>query len=501
MKDMYQQDACSNARRKSLQRPILIISIGIVLGIIWGLYFQNITFIFLFILVFVGAGLVPAHKKRCLKLIIKKKYILIFIIAFILSNLYYHARNNIYEKSYANIQKATTLVGKIISKAEEKEYTWQYILKLKRAKLYLYVDKGVKLEYGDIVKVEGEIRGLDTVRNYGGFDNKEYGKIKSNYGSISAKKVTVLKNEVSIGKIFFNIRNSIEEKICKALPKETSGILLAILIGEKSGITKENIVDFRDSSLIHMLCVSGAHVSYVATGLSMVISKVSHKKKLVEVCSILGLILFIGITGFSTSAYRAFIMGTLLLVSKILLKQPDTVNAISLSLIILLLINPFYLLDIGMLLSFGGTIGIVVFSKMGKKYTKNKIAEVLWVCFSAQIIIMPITLYFFNTLNLTFFLSNLAVSSLFVLIIFTGFITLFLSYLCMPLASIAGEILHLMIIVFQMIAAFFANLPFSNITVITLPIWLIVRILYSNYFNYKTFTLIQVFNSCHDNCT
>ena len=485
MKDMYQQDAYSNARRKSLQRPILIISIGIVLGIIWGLYFKNITFFFLFALCLVGAGLVPARKMRRLKLIIKKKYIIMFIIAFIFSNLYYHARNNIYEKTYTKIQKATTVVGKIVSEAEEKQYTWQYTLKVKSAKLYLYVNKDLKLEYGDTVKVEGEIKGLDTARNYGGFDGKEYGKIKSNYGSISANKITVLKNEASIGKIIFNIRNSIEEKIRKILPKETSEILLAILVGEKTGITYETIENFRDSSLIHMLCVSGAHVSYVAAGLSMFISKISNKKKLVEICSILGLIIFAGITGFSTSAYRACIMGIHLLCSKILLRQSDTINAISLALIILLLINPFYLLDIGLLLSFGGTIGIVTFSQMGKKYAKNKISETLWVCFSAQIIIMPITLYYFNTLNLTFFLSNLAVSSLFVLIIFIGFITLFLAYLCMPVASLVGKILHLMIMLFQMIATLFANLPFSNITVITLPIWIIIRVLYISYFNHK----------------
>ena len=82
------------------------------------------------------------------------------------------------------------------------------------------------------------------------------------------------------------------------MPEDTRGILLAILIGEKSDISKENMQSFRDSSLIHMLCVSGAHVAYVSMGIKWIISKVSSKKKLVEICSIIGLLVFISITRF-----------------------------------------------------------------------------------------------------------------------------------------------------------------------------------------------------------
>lgn len=105
-----------------------------------------------------------------------------------------------------------------------------------------------------------------------------------------------LKKEHDISKIFFNIRNSIEDKVSSFLPEETSDILLAILIGNKSNISKENMQMFRDSSLIHMLCVSGAHVAYVLMGLKVVILKVTGKKKVVEICCIAGLIIFIGIT-------------------------------------------------------------------------------------------------------------------------------------------------------------------------------------------------------------
>lgn len=165
--------------------------------------------------------------------------------------------------------------------------------------IYLYISKSndvPNLEYGDVIKIEGDIKQADVARNYEGFDAKQYGKTINNYGSISATKITKIKSKTDISNIFFNIRRSIKEKISVFLPEETSGILLGILIGEKSDISKENMQSFRDSSLIHMLCVSGAHVVYVLVGLKWCISKISSKKKVVEICSIIGLWIFIGIT-------------------------------------------------------------------------------------------------------------------------------------------------------------------------------------------------------------
>lgn len=131
-------------------------------------------------------------------------------------------------------------------------------------------------------------------------------------------------------------------------------------------------------------------------------------------------------------------MGILMLIAKIFLKQPDTINSICFSLLVLIFLNPFYLLDIGLMLSYAGTIGIIAFAKVGKNVikSKNKIKEILWVCFSAQCFIMPITAYFFNTVNVTFFISNLLVSPIFGVIIGLGFACVFISYLCMPIAKL-----------------------------------------------------------------
>ena len=148
---------------------------------------------------------------------------------------------------------------------EEKEYTTKYKLELKQidetktnGTLYvnLFFKKGTILKFGDVLKISGNIKMLDKARNYGGFNNYEYGKITSNLGNIQVEKYTCIRQEYTVENVAFSVRCSIENKINTFLPESSSSILLGVLIGEKQNISNNDIENFRNSSLIHMLCVS-----------------------------------------------------------------------------------------------------------------------------------------------------------------------------------------------------------------------------------------------------
>ena len=88
-----------------------LILIGAILGTIWGLYFKNITFIFLLIFI-----IILRFKVKYVRLIFKPKYLIIFVISFIIANTYFNIRNATYEKKYNLIQNTTYVIGKVISK-------------------------------------------------------------------------------------------------------------------------------------------------------------------------------------------------------------------------------------------------------------------------------------------------------------------------------------------------------------------------------------------------
>ena len=134
-------------------------------------------------------------------------------------------------------------------------------------------------------------------------------------------------------------------------------------------------------------------------------------RKLSNIISIITLFFFMFITGFSGSVVRACIMGMVVVVSKLIHRKSDMINTIALSLLIILFYNPYWIFEVGLLLSYGGVIGIVMLYKkiLALFKTKNKITEALAVSISAQIIIIPIMAYYFNTISLTFFIPNLLV--------------------------------------------------------------------------------------------
>jgi competence protein ComEC len=342
--------------------------------------------------------------------------------------------------------------------------------------LYIKKEEGKELQYGDKIKLTGEFSPPDTNRNYKGFNYKEYLKVKKIYGSIFAGSENIKVLEKKQGNILYgfanNIRNSITKKAENILPKETSGLLTGILLGDKSDISEELIKSFKTSSLSHILAVSGAHTSYIILGITYLLNRSKLSKKKTNISVILVLLVFMTITGFTPSFVRACIMGILLLGSKIFYRKQDIWTSIFLSLLIILIENPFSISDIGLQLSYVGTIGIILFNKnieeiLSKTKINQKIITGLSITFSAQILLIPIMIYTFNTISFTFFISNILAMPLLGLIISLGFVNIFVSFLSISFAKLLAIILDLLLKMLITVSELTSKLPLSNVIVKT----------------------------------
>jgi competence protein ComEC len=116
-------------------------------------------------------------------------------------------------------------------------------------------------------------------------------------------------------------------------------------------------------------------------------------------------------------------MACSMLLSDLLLKNNDTINSVFLSGFIILMINPLAIFDIGFVLSFGGTIGIILFNKkitylLTKHFNKNNncfvsfLIELFSVSTSAQIVLTPIMMYYFNQISIYSIIVNIIISPL-----------------------------------------------------------------------------------------
>lgn len=484
-----------------MERPILIALIGYIIGILWGLYLRVsiILFIIITIIIYISIKRIVKQKRIIIKNITRKKIyrkyriylnakatkkamLLILICAF-LSNTILNHQNKQYEEKFKNVTEKTFLAT-VVEESKENQYNKQYKIKVEPGTyLILKVKDKTKLEIGSKIQFVGKFEKPQQQRNYMGFDYKEYLKTKKIYGMVTTNQVKIIKkNNLNF---FQNLTNKISKSIQSNLKKkieeeEQYNLLLGLLMGADNNLNQDLKDDFKNSSLSHILAVSGMHVSYIILFMTILLSKISRSKRISQIITIFTLILFMGVTGATASVVRAVSMSGFMLGANLLYKKSDILNNISLSLFLILLNNPFCIKDIGMLLSFAGTAGILTIQPqiLNKFYQKNrelalanrltileklykKIIEIIIVSISAQISILPILLYNFNQLSLTFLLSNILVSFLIGPIMLLGWIIAIFPFPILP--NILKGLLNLLIIIAKAVS----NLPFSQITVVT----------------------------------
>ena len=236
--------------------------------------------------------------------------------------------------------------------------------------------------------------------------------------------------------------------------------------------------------ITHLLAVSGSNVSYIIIATKFIFDKIFGKKISNYFC-IITIIIFMLVSGASASVVRASLMAIILILSEIFLKKSNTIISLALSAFILLLTNPFIICDVGFLLSFGGTIGIVLFnSKINDALKKrlnmfsnkiiNSIIEVLSVSLSAQILIIPIMWYYFNTISIISIFTNLFAVPLSGIISILIMIIYILGLVSINIAQFISYPTYIMISILIYISKIFGSFSFSNITLITPSIFTII---------------------------
>ncbi|MBE5819464.1 MAG: ComEC family competence protein [Clostridiales bacterium] len=454
---------------------------GFILGILTGLYLKiSIALFFLIIWIIYIIFIITKKKyKRYLKLVFKKKFIIIFFISMMISNIYIIYLEKRYNDFYKLDGEDIILKAKVISNKKENDYTYEYIIITNTGrKFLLYTRKtnNVVLEYGDIIYIKGVYSKPEGSRNYKGFNYAQYLKTKGICGSINSEinNIKVLdRNTVNKISTFCNkLKQECQNRINNLLPKESAGILMGVLFGEKTGINEETILDFQESSLAHILAVSGAHVSYIVLGVVFILKKFNVRKRCAYFITIFILILFMIITGFTASVTRACIMGIILLFSKILYRKIDLWNSISIAVLITLILNPYAINDVGFILSYGGVIGIIIFGKnvadiLTKMNLNSKLINLINITLAVQIFLIPIMMVKFNMLSFNFVLSNLLVMPLLGVIIILGFIFLIISFKSMTLANFLAIFLNVFIKFLILIAEACSDITFLNIKVVT----------------------------------
>lgn len=464
---------------------------------------------------------------RFFKLFFNSKVLITIFIFSIISNTITIYQNNKYNIIYKDKEN---LEGKalVVSEKEDKEYSYVYKIKVlnienkkegKNTYLYLRINKksDILLEYGDIISFKGEFQEPSKKRNYGGFDYKNYLKTLKIYGTVKCESYNVLeKNKGNILISFSNkISNSVKEKIYDLLDKREANLLIGLLLGDDDNIDDDIEEAFKISSLSHVLAVSGMQVTYIITAMYFIFNNILGKRK-TKIVIIIILIFYTILTGFSPSIVRASIMGILIMGAGLFYRKNDIWNSIAISLLLMLIYNPFLITNVGLQLSYLGTIGIIllnktflrIFNKIRfEKYILNrkiinivyKIIEILTVTISASVVVFPIMLYNFNLFGTYFLITNLLASIIIGPITIFGTVIVIISFIFLKFGKMFSIFLEISLNMLVFVSNF-SKLPFSKIYITTPKISMIifyyVIIIFFNYiykiYNNRNLSLTQI---------
>ncbi len=203
----------------------------------------------------------------------------------------------------------------------------------------------------------------------------------------------------------FKLLTTIEE----FMPK-TFYLNYALLTGETTYIPEYKIVKYQNIGVSHLFAVSGLHIGLTYGFLAFILKRLKVKSKICFPIIFTILLCYVGFCGFSASSMRAFVIISVRELAKLIGEKPDKTTNLSLSALIVLLINPSDLFSVGFLLSYTVYLGLILLTspleKTLSKVFPQKISKVLSPCIVAELVSIPILIDFFGKCSAFGFLFN-----------------------------------------------------------------------------------------------
>ena len=344
-------------------------------------------------------------------------------------------------------KQVTELTGKVLTEPIQKNEKQQFMLEvynidgqnIKKEKTLVYASTAYNINYGDIVFVSGKLNVPEKPIFPNIFDYNLYLQRENVYTIFYQQNFELVdKQPNKIKQMSFRIRNSIENTTDTFFREPVSSVLKSMITGNKSALDKDIKEDFINTGLIHILVISGLHIGFCAAIFMFCFKLLGLKLKYVYLLTIPALFFYVLLTGANPPAIRAAIMFSCLLVALMLNREPLIYNALALSALIILLLNPQSLFAASFQLSFFATFGLLYlypkfsmcFGKIKNRYVKY-VWDIACVTISAQMALIPLLVFYFGKLSVISFILNLIIVPIIPVIIglfFVFYISTFMSY-------------------------------------------------------------------------
>ncbi len=380
---------------------------------------------------------------------------------------------------YAGQQLAFT--GIIDAEIDERIDKSKLIVAAKTAKLggqtavlagRIMVNAGLypKYRYGDELAISCKIIRPEKIED---FDYGRYLAKDGIYAQCLYPKIKLIArgrgNRLLAGILAFKL--IIREQVSRNLPEPAASLFFAMNFGSRGGIPRELSDSFNTAGATHLIAISGMNITIIINVLMGLLLYFGLPRRRAFWLVTVSLILYILLIGYPASAFRAAIMGWLIIFAAYAGRQSRISQALFLTAAMMVFINPKILRDdAGFQLSFLAVIGLINFQPffdklLGRLPDAFCLRESLTMTLAAQLATLPLIVFSFGRLSLIAPLANIFVAPIMLFLMISGFFSIALSFICPPLALFFYWPTYLIMVYIIKTVGFFAAWPLAAINV------------------------------------
>jgi competence protein ComEC len=257
------------------------------------------------------------------------------------------------------------------------------------------------------------------------------------------------------------------ERLAQTLPEPQNAFLGGLLLGAKHAIPQTLTDEFNRTSTSHIVAVSGFNITIIAAAIDWLLMWLGLRKRLSFILALLGILMFVIMTGATASVVRAGIMGSLLLIAINIGRVNVVANSLAFTAVVMLGLNPQILtFDVGFQLSFAALLGIVYIVPLADPYflwIPDFLRQILLATIAAQIFTLPILMFNFGQLSLVGLIANILVLPVVPITMLFGFLTGITALIWNKLAIPFSAITWLLLTYILRVIGFFSALSFAAV--------------------------------------
>ena len=319
-------------------------------------------------------------------------------------------------------------------------------------RMWVYNYIFAKVEKGDNVTVSGSLDAYDPAQYNGDFDNRLHNALYGIVGNITCTEVEITgyEDKYSLWDLGTYVREKIERNVMELqVSTECKGFVTALLTGSTDMLDETVKEAFKITGISHLTAVSGLHVG-IFMSFFILFSKGIRKNRIAHLLMMIILVvMYTVLIGERASVFRAGIMITVSYIMFTVRRRSEPLVNLMIAGVMICLVNPYYVTAPGFQMSFIATLGLVLFAEYFK-YPAISVPTI------ATMFMLPVTLYYYNSVSLTTVFANMCSVFLVPLVILTGYIGCLVPFSMYISCAIAEFII--------LIAKFFASFEYFHFT-------------------------------------